>query len=291
MKKLLLVNLSLLFLVGFFRVLKNCSKADDLARAGHVRNLDNLNYSRSYNAVSKYGKIGAIVDEQYATKLVSIENEVDQLWLHDLKTRKPELKNVIENAEDEINNTTKSQKIEALQEKYISTKEKSNYETLFKTAKTALDLKTFYKVEGNEISSENKTFPEDKTFSYERFKLKIPKNYVEMNSLSHPFVQKIWIQENTTLTVYKVQSDSIGSILDKWRAYKKGDQNHIISNFSENPNHPYQVIMKNQIRFGYLKFVEKKKKTLLLEVEFDYNQNRQNHGLQLLESLYNNETK
>lgn len=64
-----------------------------------------------------------------------------------------------------------------------------------------------------------------------------------------------------------------------------------MSNFSDHVNYPYQILMKNQIRYGYLKFVEKKKKTLLLEVEFDSNLNRQTYGLQLLKSLYNNETK
>lgn len=260
MKKLFLINISLLFLVGFFRVFKNCSKADDLARAGHVRNLDDASYIRSYQPIGKYAKISIIADEQYATKLVSLEEEIDMLWLQDLKAKKPELKNVIENAEYDINSATKSQKVKALQEEYFSNSEKATYEMMFKTAKTALDLITFYHVEGKELSPENKNSPDAKTFSYEGFQLKIPENYLEINSLSHPFVQKIWIKENTTLSVYKVQSDSISSILNQWRTYKKGAQNHVMSNFSDHVNYPYQILMKNQIRYGYLKFVEKKKK-------------------------------
>lgn len=262
-------SFAILFLVGFFRGVKMCSKADDLAHTGsYVRNLDNVQYTRSYKNVGAYTAVLNGSDNvATAEKIARAENAADEILFAEIKAKHPELKNQIETLNQLENPIQKTIYSRNFKSEYLSSEDLLKFENLSKTIKFVLDIKEFYQLEGTAESKENKTLSENKIYKAAPFQINIPAGFVEVTTLLHPQLFGVWSNGNVEIYAYPIAKTKQEAIA-KRRAFKKSDKRILLSEKDEPTTSEYTIVSKHEVRFGKMKIIQENGKFVIIEVEY-----------------------
>ncbi|MFN1217049.1 hypothetical protein ACKW6Q_08690 [Chryseobacterium kwangjuense] len=265
----MILIISFLFWGALGRVFKGCSKADDAVHAGsYVKNLDHIPYQTNYKTMSRYLTSEAVIkDPVLLQRHIETAELVDTKIINDLKVKDPKLKEQVDQIDLKYLPSERLAEYQKIIESRIRDINFTSYKKLFKVLKIASKMKKFYHLDGN-VKDDNKKVSDNYIYSKNGFDVHIPPGFHEITSLQNPLIDKIWINDQSMITVYNFEKNQEKS-LEEWKKFK-GENRKFLQLFeSEKDLINHSVFSEGEKIYGSLKILNKGKKVLFVEISFD----------------------
>lgn len=265
----MLLIISFLFWGALGRVFKGCSKADDAVHAGsYVKNLDHIPYQTNYKTMGRYLTSETVIkDPVLLQRHIETAELVDTKIINDLKVKDPKLKEQVDQIDLKYLPSERLAEYQKIIESRIRDINFTSYKKLFKVLKIASKMKKFYHLDGN-VKDDNKKVGDNYIYSKNGFDVHIPAGFHEITSLQNPLIDKIWINDQSMITVYNFEKNQEKS-LEEWKKFK-GENRKLLQLFeSEKDLINHSVFSEGEKIYGSLKILNKGKKVLFVEIGFD----------------------